>query len=83
MSDRTVHATAPDGGQIVRYDRAGKWYLEYPTGRLRPCRQIKFAEAVKLASQIGSYVYLGKPGGRRFDAAISAPSNATQGPETA
>jgi len=26
--ERVVHAVMPDGCEIVRYDRAGKWYIE-------------------------------------------------------
>lgn len=33
-NDRTVHAELADGHQIVRYDRAGKWYREGPDGRM-------------------------------------------------
>jgi hypothetical protein len=72
--DRTVHATTLHGKQIVRYDRAGKWYLEDPPGRWRV--RISLATAVCEAAQFGSYVYLGKPGGKRFDAAVRAASKA-------
>ena len=67
-NDRTIHGTTPNGEQIVRYDRAGKWYRECAGTR----RQITFAEAVRLATLVGSYVYLGQPGGQRFDAAVRA-----------
>jgi hypothetical protein len=35
VTDRTVHADLSDGTQIVRYDRAGKWYAEMPARRLQ------------------------------------------------
>lgn len=28
MSDRTVHGLTNLGNEVVRYDRAGKWYIE-------------------------------------------------------
>lgn len=35
-TDRTVHATLPDkDAEVVRYDRAGKWYLEPRDPELR------------------------------------------------
>ena len=49
--DRTVHCTiVPVGGgriEIVRYDRAGKWYREDGGNRTR----ITIAEAVSVAAQ--------------------------------
>lgn len=66
--DRTVHATTSDGVQVVRHNRAGKWYAEQD----RPHRRmpITFAEAVELAQKPGSVVHYGLPGGGRFDAAV-------------
>lgn len=67
-NDRTVHARARGGGEVVRYDRAGKWYLENSPegGRV----QITLDEAVFLAIQDGAEIFLGRPGGRRFDACV-------------
>ena len=69
--DRTVHATTGDGGVLVRYDRSGKWYLEYPgdTGQRRPRRCVLVRTAVELATAPGSKVFLGQAGGQAFDAA--------------
>lgn len=66
--DRTVHAQATNGDELVRYDRAGKWFLEWSGGR----RRVLFAEAVALASRPGMQVHLGKPGGAAFDRYVSA-----------
>jgi hypothetical protein len=66
--DRTIHAIDRHGKQIVRYDRAGKWYLEDQHGRWRV--RISLAKAVHEATQVGSHVYLDLPGGQRFDAAV-------------
>lgn len=71
MSDRTVHASYP-GMEIVRYDRAGKWFLE-PTLPMLSCRQVSLAEAVRAAlSGLDNHgqVFLGRPGGTMFDAKI-------------
>ena len=66
MADRTVHATTAAGGEIVRYDRSGKWYYEHSGRRVH----IELAEAVTWALQTGATVRLGLPGGVRFDAAV-------------
>lgn len=67
MSDRTVHAITPHGERIVRFDRAGKWYVEGEHG----ARRISIAEAVDLATHRGSAVFLAKPGGSAFDRAVT------------
>ena len=66
--DRTVHGWAADGSEIVRYDRSGKWYLEPlpATGRKR--RQLKIADAARIAT-LGKPV-LGRAGGTRFDVLV-------------
>jgi hypothetical protein len=66
MPDRIVHGVVPHGGEIVRYDRRGKWYLEVGDYRIG----IEFSEAVRLALLPGATVHPGLPGGRRFDAAL-------------
>lgn len=72
--DRTVHAIIPDGGMIVRYDRAGKWYLEYPARTGRPRAQINLAKAVELAldneDKDGCRIYMNYAGGSTFDARV-------------
>jgi hypothetical protein len=64
--DRRVHAATPEGWEIVRYDRAGKWYAETLTWRER----ITFDMAVYHATRAGAKPHLGLPGGTRFDAAV-------------
>lgn len=69
--DRTVHGRAPRGfgpaNEIVRYDKAGKWYLEWDDGdRIR----LRFEDAVGMASHPNGTAHLGLPGGRHFDAAV-------------
>lgn len=66
MTDRRVHARTEDGREIVRYERAGKWYWENSDHRKR----ITFGEAVRLARLSGSMVVYGVPGGKRFDAEV-------------
>jgi hypothetical protein len=65
-SNRQIHAVTAEGHSVTRYDRAGKWYEEGSDGH----RQIKFAEAVRLALEPGSRVIFGRSGGLRFDRAV-------------
>lgn len=67
QSDRRIHARSPEGYEIVRYDRAGKWYVE-GEGGLRFL--IPLSEAVRLATLPGVLTQLGIPGGGRFDALV-------------
>lgn len=69
MDDRTVHAMTRLGVEIVRYGRAGKWYIE--GHRDQPRVRITLADAVRLAQQDGATAFLGRPGGRSFDAKIN------------
>jgi hypothetical protein len=69
VNDRRVHGHTDDGGEIVRYDRAGKWYVEYPRARMIPCRRTTLGEAAFLATRDGADAIRGLPGGRAFDAA--------------
>jgi len=62
-SDRTVHGFTQDGGQVVRYNTAGKWWVEYPNG-LRERQHVTISQAVD-----ATHTFLtGKAGGLRFDA---------------
>ena len=72
MSDRTVHAEH-DGQQIVRYDRAGKWYVEQENAGLVAARRIAVNTAARLAASWPDHaVRLGLPGGRTFDLRVQA-----------
>lgn len=72
MDDRRVHATLLPPRQpsieIVRYERAGKWYWE--SDRLR--KHLTIAEAAALVSGDRYPVVWneGVPGGSRFDALV-------------
>jgi hypothetical protein len=71
QGDRTVHAEY-DGMEIVRYDRAGKWYLE-PTDRSlkRQAVSIRAAAATAIwGLDNGGRVFLRLPGGGMFDRLI-------------
>ncbi len=74
MSDRTVHASYP-GIDIVRYDRAGKWYLEPTNGTLRR-QHVKVCDAAEAAvwglARGDGEVFLGHHGGKTFDRLVSA-----------
>lgn len=66
MSDRTVHAEN-EHCEIVRYDRAGKWYIEpRDPGKQRRHVGIRSAasEAVKAPDM---WIHYGRPGGGAFD----------------
>jgi hypothetical protein len=66
VADRTVHGRSRRGEEIVRYGRAGKWYIEGRTDRLR----VTVAQAAAAAAA-GEF-YPGLPGGRTFDAEVRA-----------
>lgn len=66
-SDRSVHARLPDGAEVVRYDRAGMWYMERPGA---PRTWLKLADAISWASVDDAKVFYGLPGGSRFDRAV-------------
>ena len=69
--DRTVHASYP-GMEIVRYDRAGKWYLEPTDPRLKR-QHVTIKQAVGSALWAlgnGGQVFFGRSGGSRFDTLV-------------
>lgn len=70
MSDRTVHASYP-GMEIVRYDRAGKWYFE-PTESTLPRQKVTVRQAAEAAVWALGYYnndaeVFERKGGKRFD----------------
>jgi hypothetical protein len=72
-ADRTVHAWGrdPQGRvEVVRYDKAGKWYIEYPDSA-RKRQAMTLTEAVKegihLCIACDGTVCLDRPGGGAFD----------------
>lgn len=68
MSDRRVHAAVMTT-EIVRYERAGKWYLESRTSN-RTRVPVTLREAVDAAvkfKRVGGTIHLGVPGGLAFD----------------
>jgi hypothetical protein len=80
MSDRTIHAVCEDGRAIVRYDRAGRWYIEHGTKR----RPVSVREAADVAVQAWrglGVVYLGLPGGGAFDAKVRREVEAAPAPD--
>lgn len=68
--DRTVHARSGEL-EIVRYDRAGKWYVEFDPPRMRPAFRVSLREAASLAVDRRAEVFFGKPGGGSFDRLFS------------
>lgn len=61
--DRRVHAELPDGSEVVRYEKAGRWFHEGPGLR----RRLTLPEAADLARTPGTRVHTGLPGGGIFD----------------
>lgn len=71
MNDRRVHGRLDGGPEIVRYDRAGKWYLEWPTNGAREQVAFKTAVSYGRSAMFGAgEVELGLPGGTRWDRAV-------------
>lgn len=67
-SQRTVHGLTHDGSEIVRYDRAGRWFIEQGGSRKR----VSLPEAVTAA--LGGVAYPNVIGGWRFDRALERTS---------
>lgn len=67
-TDRTVHASFGHL-EIVRYDRAGKWYVEGEPKR-SPVSMLRAAHLARSWRGIGGKVFFGLPGGKKFDAAV-------------
>lgn len=66
VSDRTVHAEN-EHCEIVRYDRAGKWYLEPKQSGLQRRRVGIGSTAVEAVRAPGMTIHFGLPGGGAFD----------------
>lgn len=76
MTDRQVHAAIPGVMEVVRYDRAGKWYVEPLTPGLRRWAVTvgEAAEYASTANTAGSWEhYEGLLGGRQFDRRMKKP----------
>lgn len=77
MANRTVHAEHPAGEEIVRYDRAGKWYIELvePSPDAPWRRQVSVWDAVQRARELTKdgfgTIHIGLPGGGMFDRMVS------------
>lgn len=66
--DRTVHGrSVADAWEVVRYDRAGKWYIEHTDGR-RVRVTVQHAATVAAAGAFFPRL----PGGRVFDQMVRA-----------
>ncbi len=73
MSDRTVHASTQQMN-VVRYDRAGKWYLE-PTDTTLPRQAVTVGDAARyvvwaLDQDHSTKLFTNRPGGKRFDVLV-------------
>jgi hypothetical protein len=73
LTDRRVHA-ACEGFEVVRYERAGKWYIEpLLDGRRR--ERVSIGEAARRAvyarDPLGGVIHIGLPGGQTFDRLVA------------
>lgn len=66
--DRSVHARLADGSEVVRYDRAGKYFLESPDGSRERITLGKAVQHAFTARDNDGRVFLDQPGGQSFDA---------------
>lgn len=68
LRDRRIHA-ANDHAEVVRYDKAGKWYIE-PRDKTLPRQRVSVAHAARYALWLyenGGVIKQGIPGGAAFD----------------
>lgn len=72
--DRTVHAVTAAGHEVVRYERAGKWFLESNGSGGR--QQLRVAVAAYAASRPDATWYVGRKGGEKFDALVAKEKSA-------
>jgi len=72
MDDRTVHAWGTTG-EVVRYEKAGKWYFEPKRGKRK---KLTIAEAIAKGMWLWYHdlgtVCLDRPGGGAFDRGVRA-----------
>lgn len=71
--DRTVHAKTEDG-EIVRYDRAGKWYIEWDNGERTQITVKEAANWVVIVADDAT-INFGLPGGSAFDRHVMRITN--------
>lgn len=70
---RTIHASSKDC-DVVRYNRAGKWYLE-PHRADKPRQQVSIADAARYAvwavEHAEGQIHFHRPGGNAFDRVVA------------
>jgi hypothetical protein len=72
VPDRRVHAECATF-EVVRYERAGKWYVESKVP-LVPCEHIGVSQAAHraiAAEVLGGEINYGVPGGKVFDRKVA------------
>lgn len=75
--DRMVHATRVGVGELVRYNRAGKWYWE-PFGCKRTALSLTDAVEKALWCAEAGQIHLRQPGGTLFDSRVKQALAAKQ-----
>lgn len=69
-TDRVVHARSKSGDEIVRYDKAGKWWLERADGTRAPLKlPTAVSEAIEF-SKTGGTIFENRYGGTMFEAKV-------------
>jgi hypothetical protein len=67
---RQVHARFPNGTELTRYDRQGKWFIETINAHRD---QVLLSDAIRLGRRCreeGGEIFYGLPGGQEFDKAV-------------
>ena len=65
--DRIVHGLTETGAEIVRYERAGKWFVEPKDGSKRT--PVTLTRAAELA--VAGTVFAPRAGGQAFNAKVA------------
>lgn len=70
MGDRTVHARDTAGNELVRYDKAGRWWVEKDGARHRVATVKDAVDHALAMERAGGEILLFQPGGQQFDSKV-------------
>lgn len=82
---RIIHALSKDGEeQIVRYQKAGKYWIEFIPPKFRSAEEVSIKQAVLRALFLkgeGGRIFFGRPGGSAFDREVKKwmPAESSKG----
>lgn len=75
LPDRRVHAESYSGAMVlVRYEKQGRWFVEYTVGDISSRRLKTVQEAAQKAVEFeraGGKIFEGVPGGKQFDSKVA------------